>query len=328
MSKSANNTLIGAFVVGALALLVLAIAVFGSGKLFQSSSRYVLFFEGSISGLSVGSPVMFRGVPVGRVTEIRLTGNLGKMVFQTPVFIELTKNKSAETFIDDGAGNDDAQEYLDKLVAHGLRATLATQSLLTGQLMIEMDFYPKAQLPYIIDKAKDYDGVPEIPTIPSKLDNIWQQFTSLPFSKITKNVLDITDSLKSVLDTANADQMIDHVDKLLVQIQEVGASVDKTLESLRYLADPYAKLARNADRQLSDTLAQAVQVLRSLDAVARQAEQTVTSARGVVNKNSTTVIELNQALREVSEAARAVRVLANTLERNPESLIRGKEKLQ
>ena len=325
MSKSANKTLIGAFVVGALALLVLAIAVFGSGKLFQSSSRYVLFFEGSISGLSVGSPVMFRGVPVGRVTEIRLTGNLGKMVFQTPVFIELTKNKSAETFIDDGAGNDDAQEYLDKLVAHGLRATLATQSLLTGQLMIEMDFYPKAQLPYIIDKAKDYDGVPEIPTIPSKLDNIWQQFTSLPFSKITKNVLDITDSLKSVLDTANADQMID---QLLVQIQEVGASVDKTLESLRHLADPYAKLARNADRQLSDTLAQAVQVLRSLDAVARQAEQTVTSARGVVNKNSTTVIELNQALREVSEAARAVRVLANTLERNPESLIRGKEKLQ
>ena len=122
--------------------------------------------------------------------------------------------------------------------------------------------------------------------------------------------------------------MIDHVDKLLVQIQEVGASVDKTLESLRHLADPYAKLARNADRQLSDTLAQAVQVLRSLDAVAKQAEQTVTSARGVVNKNSTTVIELNQALREVSEAARAVRVLANTLERNPESLIRGKEKLQ
>ena len=210
MSKSANKTLIGAFVVGALALLVLAIAVFGSGKLFQSSSRYVLFFEGSISGLSVGSPVMFRGVPVGRVTEIRLTGDLGKMVFQTPVFIELTKNKSAETFIDDEVDDDNAQEYLDRLVAHGLRATLATQSLLTGQLMIEMDFYPKTQLPYIIDKAKDYDGVPEIPTIPSKLDNIWQQFTSLPFSKITKNVLDITDSLKSVLDTANADQMIDH----------------------------------------------------------------------------------------------------------------------
>ena len=69
MSKSANKTLIGAFVVGATALLLLAIAVFGSGKLFQTTSRYVLFFDGSISGLSVGSPVLFRGVPVGRVVE-------------------------------------------------------------------------------------------------------------------------------------------------------------------------------------------------------------------------------------------------------------------
>ena len=76
MSKPANKTLIGAFVVGATALLLLAIAVFGSGKLFQTTSRYVLFFDGSISGLSVGSPVLFRGVPVGRVVEIRLTGNL------------------------------------------------------------------------------------------------------------------------------------------------------------------------------------------------------------------------------------------------------------
>ena len=91
MSKSANKTLIGAFVVGATALLLLAIAVFGSGKLFQTTSRYVLFFDGSISGLSVGSPVLFRGVPVGRVVEIRLTGDLDNLVFQTPVFIELNK---------------------------------------------------------------------------------------------------------------------------------------------------------------------------------------------------------------------------------------------
>ena len=325
MSKSANKTLIGAFVVGALALLVLAVAVFGSGMLFQTSSRYVLLFDGSISGLSIGSPVVFRGVPIGRVTEIRLMGNLGKMLFQTPVFIELTKRSPEESFIGDDTNDDDAQEYLDKLVAHGLRATLATQSLLTGQLMIEMDFYPRNQLSYVIDKAKVYDGVPEIPTIPSKLDNIWQKFTSLPFSQITKNVLEISESVKNALNTANADQMIDHVDKLLVQIQQVGASVDKTLASLRQLADPYAKLAKNADRRLTDTLAQAVQVLQSLDAVAKQAEQTVASARGVVNKNSTTVIELDQALREVSEAARAVRILANTLERNPEALLRGKE---
>lgn len=170
MSKSANKTLIGAFVVGATALLLLAIAVFGSGKLFQTTSRYVLFFDGSISGLSVGSPVLFRGVPVGRVVEIRLTGDLDNLVFQTPVFIELNKKDEGRFSVSDG--DISKKEYLDRLVSHGLRATLATQSLLTGQLMIEMDFYPRSQIPYPIREVKEYDDVPEIPTIPSQFDNI------------------------------------------------------------------------------------------------------------------------------------------------------------
>ena len=89
MSKTASKTTIGAFVAGALVLLFVAIAVFGSGRLFQSTTRYVLFFDSSIKGLSIGSPVMFRGVPVGRVTEIQLAGSLQELIFQTPVFIEL-----------------------------------------------------------------------------------------------------------------------------------------------------------------------------------------------------------------------------------------------
>ena len=74
MSKTANKTLIGAFAVGAAALLLLAVAVFGSGMLFKETARFVLFFDRSVSGLSVGSPVVFQGVPVGRVTDIRLVG--------------------------------------------------------------------------------------------------------------------------------------------------------------------------------------------------------------------------------------------------------------
>ena len=89
MSKTANKTLIGAFAVGAAALLLLAVAVFGSGMLFKETARFVLFFDRSVSGLSVGSPVVFQGVPVGRVTDIRLVGNLDKLSFAAPVFIEL-----------------------------------------------------------------------------------------------------------------------------------------------------------------------------------------------------------------------------------------------
>ena len=315
MSKSANKTLIGAFVVGATALLLLAIAVFGSGKLFQTTSRYVLFFDGSISGLSVGSPVLFRGVPVGRVVEIRLTGDLDNLVFQTPVFIELNKKDEGRFSVSDG--DISKKEYLDRLVSHGLRATLATQSLLTGQLMIEMDFYPRSQIPYPIKEVKEYDDVPEIPTIPSQFDNILQTLTTLPYDDIASNVLDITEGVKKILSNSGTEQLI-------VQLQDIGTNLDKTLTSIRGLAEPYTKLAQDTDKRLSAALEQASHVLSRIDNVAKETEMTVVSARGVVSKNSTTVIELNQAIREITEAARAVRVFANTLERNPEAVLRGK----
>ena len=98
MSKSANKTLIGAFVVGATASCCSLSPFSAQARLFQTTSRYVLFFDGSISGLSVGSPVLFRGVPVGRVVEIRLTGDLDNLVFQTPVFIELNKKGRRAVF--------------------------------------------------------------------------------------------------------------------------------------------------------------------------------------------------------------------------------------
>ena len=72
MSKPANKTMIGLFVVGAIVLVVVAIGVLGSGKLFKESIPYVMVFEGSVKGLSVGSPVVFRGVKIGAVTSIRM----------------------------------------------------------------------------------------------------------------------------------------------------------------------------------------------------------------------------------------------------------------
>ena len=300
MSKSANKTLIGAFVVGATALLLLAIAVFGSGKLFQTTSRYVLFFDGSISGLSVGSPVLFRGVPVGRVVEIRLTGDLDNLVFQTPVFIELNKKDEGRFSVSDG--DISKKEYL----------------------MIDMDFYPRSQIPYPIKEVKEYDDVPEIPTIPSQFDNILQTLTTLPYDDIASNVLDITEGVKKILSNSGTEQLIGHIDKLVVQLQDIGTNLDKTLTSIRGLAEPYTKLAQDTDKRLSAALEQASHVLSRIDNVAKETEMTVVSARGVVSKNSTTVIELNQAIREITEAARAVRVFANTLERNPEAVLRGK----
>ena len=89
MGRQARKTLIGAFVVGAVALAAAGITVFGSGRFFQKRFTFVMFFSGSITGLSVGSPVEFRGVRVGQVTKIAAVFDPGKLTITIPVYIEI-----------------------------------------------------------------------------------------------------------------------------------------------------------------------------------------------------------------------------------------------
>ena len=93
MSKPANKTLIGAFVIGAIALLVIAVLIFGSGKFLKKTFHTVVFFEGSIKGLNEGAPVIFKGVKVGAVKEIRLIYDAANDSLRIPVIIELEPEK-------------------------------------------------------------------------------------------------------------------------------------------------------------------------------------------------------------------------------------------
>lgn len=321
MSKSPSKTLIGAFTVGAAALLLLAIGVFGSGTLFKETARFVLFFDKSITGLSVGSPVVFQGVPVGRVVAIRLNGDLENKAFSVPVYIELDLNDDTQIGDSDEL---DEEEYLDELIRHGLRASLATQSLLTGQLMVELNFVADGTQGLTKAQTRTYRGIPQIPTVPSKLDSIWHKLTTLPIEEISANILSLSEGLNKAVNNNHFKEMLTGMDELLAQLRSLAANVDVTLDSVRHLADEYAGLARSMDPKLSRTLGEASSALAAVSAAASKAEKTMTVAGGVVDRNSRTMIELDKALREISEAARAVRVLAGMLERHPEALLRGK----
>ena len=89
MAKQANRMMIGGFVILAVLIMAASLVVFGSGKFFQKTNKYILYFDGSIMGLSVGAPVLFQGVPVGSVTSITLEADLVNMKSQIPIFIEI-----------------------------------------------------------------------------------------------------------------------------------------------------------------------------------------------------------------------------------------------
>ncbi len=165
------------FVVGAVALLIIAILAFGSGMLFKQSDKYILFFDGSVKGLSVGAPVIFRGVKIGTVKDISLIYDSKTQDVLIPVIIdvELSRVKG----IPENVGYPD---YM-ALVNQGLRAKLEIQNFITGQLMLAFDFYPDrpVQLRGII---KQY---PELPALPISPD-IFEVMQEIPIKEISSDL--------------------------------------------------------------------------------------------------------------------------------------------
>ena len=132
MSKPANKTMIGLFVLGAIALVVVAIVTLGSGKLFKRTTTAVCYFEGSVGGLNEGSPVVFRGVKIGTVKDIAFRFDPKKVHVTIPVFIELEQRRK-------GVTKEEIVDTYKQLIDRGLKAQLEMQSIVTGQLQVALD---------------------------------------------------------------------------------------------------------------------------------------------------------------------------------------------
>ena len=219
MSKKVNKTVLGLFVVGALVLLMIGIVVFGSGALFKRTNKFVLYFDGSVKGLSIGAPVMFRGVSIGTVKDISLIYDSKVGTIMLPVIVEIEQGRIKGTPSFGESGGD------KKMIELGLRGKLEVQSFLTGQLMISFDFYP--------DRPAELRGIqkqyPELPTIPTSPD-IFELMNGIPIKEIAKN-LEIT--VKGINRLVNSSDL----QRSLYELRDMLQETKLTMRSFRLLTE-------------------------------------------------------------------------------------------
>lgn len=305
MRKVTDATAIGAFVLGALALVIVAVVLWGSGRLFRETARYVCYFDGSVEGLEVGSIVKARGVSVGKVVHIQLRYRQRPDDDRIPVIVDLDLNRIA------GLG---VQRFgphsFDPLIARGLRARLEMQSLVTGTLFVNFQQFPDAPARYSeIDPAH---GLPEIPTVPRQLTQLSESVTAI-MSKLGNT--DFPGMVQAITDAAAS------VGKLTDEGQLPAA-----LAELRSAMISYKRLGDSMDAEMRPLLAD----LRGAVSDARKAFLGLDSAAGATSRliapEAPLSVRLGDALKEVGRAAASVRELADYLQRNPNSLLRGKPK--
>ncbi|CAB1061022.1 Paraquat-inducible protein B [Olavius sp. associated proteobacterium Delta 1] len=293
-------------------------------KTYTEKSRWLLYFEGSVRGLTVGSPVEFRGIPVGQVLDINMEYDAAKKVFLIPVLIEIEQERIKVI----GEMNEtDRKEQNDYLVAQGMRAQLKTGSLITGQLYVDLDFHPNAEPAQIVWEGR----YPQMPTVPTSMEEITTSLThllkkleKLPIEQIGNDLRDTVQGAKRLVNSAELQEAIAALNQTLTQVQQFTATLSKvitpalrsTVANLNTTLQHTQKLAQNFDRT----------VVPELNTTLKEAQSTLNTIKGSVSKDSPLYYELMRVFKELSGAARSIRVMADYLERNPDALIYGKGK--
>lgn len=325
MNRQANPKLIGGFVFGAVILSVAALFFFGRGGLFSQKENYILFFDRSVKGLSVGAPVMFRGVRIGQVADITVHVNPDNYTFNIPVVIRIDPN-SIEQINGDQAtlirlARPDA---IKMLIAKGLRAQLQLQSLVTGQLFVQLDMYPGTSF----SMSEVTAPYPEIPTIPSELEELTRSIENIPIEEVVSKLMSTLTGVEELVhspDLANALFKLNHgMSEFRQTVKNLDSGIGQTLEKLDLTMASIRELSTSLKGEAVPLATSARQTLAATQSAMLQSEQALAGIAQTLEGNTEIGFELRQTLEEIRKAARALKQLSEEIERHPEILLRGK----
>ncbi len=343
-----NPVKIGAFVVGGLVILVGAVLMIGSGRIFRRTYPFVSYFDGSVNGLRAGASVKFKGVEIGKVDMIKIPDGLTRLDQPIAVFYSLDGNKLDTSGKRSGA----MEDYLAGAIHNGLRAQLETDSLVTGVLHVSMTFMPET--PSSVHEP--LKGVMEVPTIPPPLQEIGAAVRSIVDRVDRYKFEQLFDSVRLALDAfselsrskeihaafASMDQTLKDIDTVVIELRDYVDPLGKRMQLLLDRVDSLGgdmklgvsdgRATLNSVQTLTDQLAVGLPPLTKsleetssrLQTMAVSMQSTLESTRVVLDPKSPLIVELRAGFREIGDAARSMRAVLELLERTPGALVRGK----
>jgi paraquat-inducible protein B len=303
MSRRANPAAVGAFVLASLAILVAGVLVFGGGRFFRRTIRYAVFFEESVNGLAVGSAVKVAGVPVGRVIEIDAIVDAREWTVVTEAVIELDLDRLTRR----GVSVDEHIPHRE-LIAHGLRARLEMQSILTGQLYVDLSFRPDTPAE-LAGRETRYPEIPSLPTtvqeIEAEVRQVLAKLAALPLDELVKKLDTALTGVDRIMNDPSIPRALEGLDAALVDTRRAMQGIAELSQQARGEIGP---LARTATAALEDT------------------RRTLEDVRAQLSSGLPLSYQLSATLKELDRTLEAIRLMAQQIERDPQSLVLGRSR--
>lgn len=334
MKTKLRPTIVGAFVIGAFVLGLIAMLAFGGVSFFSKPQRFVVFFDESIHGLDLGSPVKLRGVRIGRVVELNVRYEEGTNRSVVAVVCELNRD-----MVTDSAGarlDVSSRQELQGLVDRGLRAQLGVLGLATGLLFVELNFVdPKEYPAQSLGFEPRYLVVPPMPSALSEysanLTEILNDLKRIDFAGISAEFKGLLVDTRRQLSGVDLKGAVAQWQKTGAQFEALAAMPEfkETLANANLAIGDLRTVLAKIDTQvtqvgpvgqeLAATLAEAKAALATFNSTAQAAHRFIGAQSGLGD-------EATRALEQIASAAEAVQRLADFLERNPQALITGKKR--
>ncbi|MEA2079046.1 MAG: MlaD family protein [Pseudomonadota bacterium] len=330
MSQKASPTAIGAFVLGAVALIITGLLTFGSGKFLKDVENYVLVFRGNARGLTIGAPVSFRGVKFGSVGDIQLIWDVSTDEAFVEVLVEIDGDAFLEVESQPGGGMGVGKDVLTHLIDDlGLRAKLAPLSLVTGQLYIELDFFPdtEAKLYGFNSKYEEFPTLPsDIEELQSILRTAFKNLKHAPLRGILDKMASAMEGINSLINAQATRETPEVLHQALVNLRDLAGKLNEQVtpltQSLTQTSDEANATLADVRQIMRNERGEIVRLAESLESAASQARQVLDKTGNLVS--AVDVVAIDRLVQELSRAAASIRVFADYLDRHPEALIRGK----
>jgi paraquat-inducible protein B len=318
---SARAAVVGAFVLGGLGIVIAAVLFFYGTHFLAPKTRAVVYFEGSVGGLAQGAPVTFRGVRVGSVASVAVVIDPAIGEARIPVHLRLEPDRV------ELVSSTSSEDVLRRLIHAGLVARLEPESLVTGQMDVQLDLEPGTKAHALYNNEP---GVAEIPSVPSDLQELREQLTHAP---IADTIVQAKQTLASV------ERLADHLDgvigPLAMGVQHLLGTSERTLDTA---SEAIGNLQRDGSATLKDFQQLANAGRTQLDARGRDVGQTlavagktlrdadtlVLSANGVLAPGAPPRDDLEAMLRDLSASASTLRSLSAAIDRDPTIVLRGR----
>lgn len=322
-SKMSRPVMVGVFLLAMAALATVLTLFVGQGKLSGSNrERMVVVYDTSIMGLNIGAPVTLRGVKVGEVVDIKARLYSDPYLVLNTVYIDIYP----DTILP--ADESLPELSLDDLYKRGLGVKLKSQSILTGLLYMEVDFYHEASP----RKMKVKTTYPQIPTVPSDFESFTQDFQNMNLPELMADIGILAKNLKEVTGSEAFRNLPSEFNRAMRSFEVMAVQMGTSMTDMRNefvdMAQSMDEMARIVGAGFPETNANINKMLDSLTQTLESMDEAIQLLSDSVAADSPLMYQLERSAMDLGRSARAVQGLAEMLEEQPSALVSGKARMK